>query len=243
MARGGGWSRLGTWMVEPGPEKASCVRAGTGMVVVTQSGAGCSSAILTLIHQLTKYLEMGPEEHILPFKSACLRFYTFKEHFLKTIIIRHLNKLPQPEIQFYLMSKVRSPTGDRAGGACAGVARPASTGRQLAASDKHEHTTRDPHSRPSTVSRAGASDTAGPTSTPAIKRPHYSSTSPHHRNCVTKISTPPPTTTWTLLRTSIPLASTSQQPRAPRSPPRVTLFAASLPITAKMPPLDPTGLY
>merc|ERR1711863_9069 len=77
----------------------------------------------------------------------------------------------------------------------------------------------------------------------AIKRPHYSSTSPHHRNCVTKISTPPPTTTWTLLRTSIPLASTSQQPRAPRSPPRVTLFADSLPITAKMPPLDPTGLY
>ena len=58
------------------------------------------------------------------------------------------------------MSKVRSPTGDRGGGSCAGVARPASTGRQLAASDKHEHTTRDPHSRPSTVSRAGASDTA-----------------------------------------------------------------------------------
>merc|ERR1712214_131145 len=78
----------------------------------------------------------------------------------------------------------------------------------------------------------------------ANKRPHCSSTSPHHRNCVTKISTTtPPTTPWTLLRTSIPLASTSQQSRAPRSPPRVTLFAASLPITAKMPPLDPTGLY
>ena len=68
--------------------------------------------------------------------------------------------MPQPEIPFDLMSKVRSPTGDRGGGSCAGVARPASTGRQLAASDKHEHTTRDPHSRPSTVSRAGASDTA-----------------------------------------------------------------------------------
>merc|ERR1711988_1298061 len=80
------------------------------------------------------------------------------------------------------------------------------------------------------------------TSTPASKQPHCSSTSPHHRNCVTKISTTTPATTWTLLRTSNPLASTSQQPRAPRSPPRVTLFAASLPITAKMPPLDPTGL-
>merc|ERR1712024_394538 len=68
------------------------------------------------------------------------------------------------------------------------------------------------------------------TSTPASKRPHCSSTSPHHRNCVTKISTTTPATTWTLLRTSIPLASTSQQqPRAPRSPPRVTLFAAPLP--------------
>lgn len=183
MARGGGWSRLGTWMVEPGPEKASCVRAGTGMVVVTQSGAGWSSAILTLIHQLTKYLEMGPEEHILPFKSACLRFYTFKEHFLKTIIIRHLNKLPQPEIQFYLMSKVRSPTGDRAGGACAGVARPASTGRQLAASDKHEHTTRDPHSRPSTVSRAGASDTAA-----AAHPPSSDHTTAQHHHIIATVS-------------------------------------------------------
>ena len=69
----GRWWLVSAWhlMVEPGPEKASCVRAGTGLVVVTREGAGWSSAILTLIlHLYSKYLEMGPGEPILPF--ACM---------------------------------------------------------------------------------------------------------------------------------------------------------------------------
>ena len=81
MARGGCWSRLGTWMVEPGPEKASCVRAGTGMVVVTQSGAGWSSAILTLIHQLTKYLEMGLKSTFSLLKVHACAFIHLKSTF------------------------------------------------------------------------------------------------------------------------------------------------------------------
>ena len=93
--------------------------------------------------------------------------------------------MPQPEIPFDLMSKVRSPTGDRGGGSCAGVARPASTGRQLAASDKHEHTTRDPHSRPSTVSRAGASDTAAVHLAPPPASDH---TAAQHHHIIATVS-------------------------------------------------------
>ena len=69
----GRWWLVSAWhlMVEPGPEKASCVRAGTGLVVVTREGAGWSPAISSLIlHLYSKYLEMGPGEPILPF--ACM---------------------------------------------------------------------------------------------------------------------------------------------------------------------------